>query len=883
MEQQLLKDTTVLPVVIGDRKYATTEHYVLSSLIKDQTYRDIISSYPIVKGRHVFNYHDQEQYSRVIHEACNKFNEKKCRSIQRKSGKTIGSLARDMIKSNSDFLYKPTTGSFPIVIGVVENENVMCGYNLIGHSLLRMKHIVEKLPDLSGPMEYIFWKSHPEKEDIPDLRTPKTYRAIFPKPKTKKQKQKQIDDEETSPDYFYEPDDNDEDYNVEEKEEEGYNPDEIPVYRNDRVRWIATNANFRLDDLRGVGAQADFLYATDAPLTDPFQTPDDLYSRTDPLYIFKIYKAAEKLVEFMKNGMDIRAFMNKSVDAVLWECKVSPELFGIDPRSLDPKQRHTIYVEYWHKFMSKTIPYYSLIEKEIMYPQNLAGFIRKEYVLDLNEKIGEKIKEILFASFIYQVIERSYKSVAPELRTVVMTREIKKFTEEEFNKITNDLYHLFFQGKFNLDEEGTKRIMLHESYRLSAEDIENALHFVPCKIVSTPALEINGTILDPMARVDIQIDNNVFHDLYQYIFYRLFIFYGSLTQTEAYQHLFHNGKMMDGNDSRLQKTLDMIVKTRRTELIRKAYAAKQKQYPQVQEMLLYAKATKKPINGEELSSSLWNEAHIDPIDLELMKWVVNYVPTDSRHYEKSIHLYTFLHDLVRSLNIMKSIVGKKLQRKSLDVFVKCFYHKLGTISKGLKVRKEAMPNDFFVYIKKTKTINDDDIEDLWRAVQPFISVFRNDKFVPSKWFEEAKMKMSSLRKSDFISAMSRVVKCMYPEQEVSNDQFYLITQIISGKDDIPMWPDPSFEMIREIDDSDTFGHLPEEIRKRIPKSKSSKKKRTENVKYNIVHPSFFPLQKDIQKAFDRPAIYDPVVSRASYALAALQKETIQPRRIVFFM
>jgi len=873
-----LNNTTVLPVKIGNRTYATTEHYVLSSLLKDIP-QDLVLSYPVDKARHVFNYYDQEQYRKIIYEASNKFNEKKCRSIQRQDGKTMGSLARQLLKDNTDFLYKTENGPFQSVIGLTDVENVLHGYNLIGHSLLRMKHLVEKLPDLSGPMEYIFWKSHPEKEKIPAMTSPKTYRTILPKKKPIAD-----DTQEEEEEYVYEEmGENDEEYESEEPEEQGYNPEEVPVYTNDRVRWIATNANSRLDDLREIGARADFLYTMDAPLSDPFQAPVDLYSRTDPLYIFKIYKAAEHLVDLMKNGMDIKAFLNKPVDAILWECKVSPELFGIDPRSLGPKQRHMIYVEYWHRFMSKTIPFYSFIEKEIMYPQNLAGFIRQEYAHDLNERIGAKIKEILFASFVYQVIERSYPHVAPEMRIIVLTREMKQFTEKEFVDITDRLYHLFFQGKFLLDEEGRQLILTHESYRLSAQDMEEALHFVPCKILSAPATDIQGTVLDPLAPADITIDDKVFHDLYQYLYYNLFMSYGSLTQDEAYDHLFYQGVMVRGNDPRLAKQLQEVVLTRKKELVRTTYLAKYAQYPQVQEMVLYSKASKNQIQKEgDDMVKLWNEVPTDPLDLELMKWVVKTIPASSSHHlEKSVHLYAFLHDLVRSLNLMKSVVGRRLQKKPLEVFFQCFHHKVKTIQQGIKVPKTRMPPEFLAYIRNTKTLHEEAIEDLWRMVFPLIYLFKQNKFHPAAWHQEAKMTMSSVSKQDFIHALSRVIHCLYPEQEVSNDHFYLITQMISGKDDIPMWPDPSFEMIREVEEGESLGHLPKEIRERLPKKKKSSK--METVQYNIVHPSFAPLQREIKEAFHRPAIHDAVVSRASYALAALQKETIQPRRIVFYL
>lgn len=858
----------LLPIRIGDREYPTSEHYILSSLLKDRLHKDMLLSYPADKIQDIFNQYDQEQYIKVVYDACNRFNEKKCRSIQHKGDKTIGSLARQMIRSHHDFLCKTSTNTpFRSVVGVEEEGNMLFGYNIMGHSLLRMRYILEGLPELTDQVsEYIFWKTHPE--DAGPIKDPKTYKTVFPS-KKKKQKPIPIKEEEDVADYFYEAEHADDD---DDPEEPGFNPEEgVPLYSNDRVRWIATNMNSRLDDLRDVGARADFLYATETAPTDPFHiSPDmELYSRTDPLSIFKIYKAAEHLVERMKNGMDIRVFLNKPVDAILWECKISPELF--DPRSLDPRQRHTIYTEYWNKFMSKTIPYYHFIEKEILYPCNLAGFIRKEHAPVLNVRIGQKIKEVLFASFVYQVIERSYPNVAPELRIIVMNREMKKFTTEEYDEITDKLYHLFFQNKFHLDEEGGRRIMMLESFRLTTDEMEDALRFIPHKNIIQPSLDIQGTILDPMAEADIHIDGRVFHDLFQYIFYQLFIFYGGMKPSDAYQLLFHDGNMLNGNDPKLPGVLVGVVRDRRMAYASQCVQAQYRQYPQVQELFLYSKAMGFP--GEDI-------LEMDPLDLRLMRWVVSILPREDKmqHFERSAHLYFFIHDMVRSMGIMRSILGKRLQNKSLDLFIRCFYHKLETIAEGVRVSKPTPP-EFISYMEDTKNITGASIHSLWHTLYPLIYVFQQDKFIPSKLFHETREKYPATTKEDMVRALSKIIGCLYQEKEVPNDHFYLLVQMMSGADDIPIWPDPSFELVKEMEEGEIqpLADLPVKLRKMI--RKKPKKPKMEVVQYNIIHPSFETSQPLLREAFGTPTM----VSRASYALAALEKEIAHPRRIVFYL
>lgn len=865
MEQSILNHS-VLPVKIEGQVYPSVEHYVLSSLLKNPLHQEMIRLQPVHKIRQLFNAYEQEQFMHLVYEACNKFNEKKCQSVQRYENKTLGSLARSLIKEHAQFIYKTTaTIPFRSVVGVEEMENVMYGYNMMGQSLVRMKYVLDKLPTLDDPLsEYIFWKS---RENTKPLSNPKTYKTIISN-KTKREKEETKDEDEVI-DFFVDTGEDEED---EEREEEAFNPEEVPVYRDDRVRWIATSSNSRLDDMRDVGAKADFLYSTETNPVSPFQlSTDDLYSRIDPLSIFKIYKATEHLVNMMKEGFDIKVFYNKAVDVILWECKISPEIFGMDPRSFNVRQRHMIYVDYWNQFMSKTIPFYTLIEKEILYPSNLAGFVRQEYVTSLNENIGQQIKEILFSSFVLQVVERSYPHVAPELKMVVLKREMATFTPEEYHNITDRLYHLFFQEKFRVDEEGVRRIMLLESYRLTTDEIDQALQFVPCKLMSTPALDIHNTILDPMSVVDVKLDNRMFHDLFQYLYYQLFIFYG---ETNAYEQLFYNGEMLKGTDKRLQQRLTEVVEKRKEELTRKGILAKHEQHPQIQELILYSKATKKSFD-----TKLWNQVEPNSHDLQLMKWIVSFIPKqDKRHFEKSIYLYFFLHDMIRSMKLMKSLVGKRLKDKSLETFLHCFYPQLKTLQKRIRVETKPIPRALSSFMEDTKTIIS--LTEWWKMIQPYVLLFQQESFIPSQWFQDAKKTYSHSTKKDVIQALSRVVQCLYPEDQIPpNDHFYVLTQMISGKDDIALWSDPSFQLIREREEKEV---IPEVLRK-IRKASKSKRPTMEVVQYNIVSPSFETEKEAIRQAFRRPSTYDPMVSRASFALEALEKETRNPRRIHFYL
>lgn len=818
-----------LPVRIRGRLFPTVEHYVLSSLLRDNVAQGVLVSYPKDKIQEVFNVYDQQQYEGVVYDACNRFNEKKCRSMERQGGKkTVGALSRELIRSAHDFVCA-TEGPFHTMVGVVDLGGVLHGYNIMGHSLLRMKYLLSKLPEPTDPVsEYIFWKTHPE--DVPDFQ-PKTYKAIIKRPTLKQIVQESKEDEVVAGFYEAEEPDDDEEVEVEE-----------PVYTdNNRVRWVST-----------VGARAsELMYATEVKPTNPFHLPSetDLYSRTEPFFIYKAHKAVDYLVNAMKNGIDIKSFLHKPVDSIIAECHIP----------LDPKR--SLHKECWDRFMTKTIPYYSLIEKEILYPQNMAGFVRKEYAIHLNGYIGHKVREVLFASFIYQVVERSYPQVAPELRTIVMSREMKKFSPEEYQDITDKLYRLFFEGKFRMDEEGVRRLTLLESYRLTSDEVEEAIRFVPVKYVQTPYLDIGKTILDPMAPVDVVLDGKVFHNLYQYIFYRLFLFYGA---ADPYQLLFDKNKDMMSGD-KLGDVLVNLIQARKKELESQVLLAIYEQYPHVEEAVIYSRAEKKPLGN------FLDEIGVNPLYLKMMKWVASLVPRDDLHQERSIYLYFFLMDMVRSLGIMKSILGKRVQGKSLKAFVHCFYRKLEMLRLG--VRATAPPAKFVSLMEDTNTITTASAQELWRFLYPFIHLFKQEKMVPSKLFKEAKQKYSStVNEESYIKTLSGIVRCLYEDKEVPNDHFYLLTQIISGKDDIPLWPDPSFEMMKDVEEEE--GVVAKQVRKFV--RRKSKKPTLEAVRYDIIHPSFLSKEQELDRAFGKNA------ARASYALASLLKETLHPRRIVFF-
>lgn len=837
-----------LPMRVGGRTYPTPEHYAMSSLVGGDLSRLTLSD-----ARVAFNRMDEGQYIRTVREACDRFNEKKCRSTASGGGgKTIGHLARELLRKNNDFVCATDANTpFRSVAGAEDLGGFFYGYNLVGLSLSRLRRIFAKLPAIPGGLEEsLFWRMHPEEEDIKKT-TLKTHKGMVPRKRGSASAKAAAvvaaagGSGEAELGFLYEPDEDDDEHL---EEEAGFYPDEVAVYTDKRVRWVPTSANFRVDDLRAVG---DMLYASEAMPTDPLRAK--LPPEADDHYIYCVAKAAAYLVERMENGWDIEEFINQPVDVILAR---SGTTIGTAPPGFK------------EAFLAKATPHYQLIRDELSYPQNLAGFTRKAHADKLNANIGKKIREILFASFLYQVVEKYYPNVAPGLRVVALRREASKFSTQEQETMTDKLYQLFFKGKFVVDEEGARRIALLEQGRLTEDAVANALRFVPRKnTIEQPCLEVGGTVLDPTFQTRVRIDGKEFDDLYQYAYYKLFLLYGA---QDAYDLV--AGRR--GNDPRLAGVLAALIEKKKDDYTAEAARAMLAQHAQTQEALAYARTT-----GKETEEP-WDNVQPDPDDLRLMEWVVSIIPGDDKHHaDKSARLFAFVRDVARSAGVMRSLLGKRVRGRSLEAFVRCFYPKLATIAAGSGTGTSTTPPASFVARMKG-AVAQEDITSLWRVVAPFARAFRQKTFVPSELFREAKELHPSATKEDAARALAAVVKCLYKEgEEVPNDHFYLLVSLMSGRDDAPMWPDPSYEMVMETtgegDRAPDLSDLPEKIRKKFPKRKRPAEA-FRTVRHDIFHPDFD--EKQMREWFG-----DKNAARASHAADALYRQALHPRRITFYI
>lgn len=937
---------TELSIHDGSMTHPSVEHYVMANLLKDGKDRIVLASFgSIDEAQSVFNRLDEKQFLRLLHEACNKFHEKKVRSVAKSgnSNKTLGAQCREFLRDASYVFYDAQGMPMPTTVGGVVSEDRLLGYDVVGHSLMRMKRLLRGVEIPEG-LELVFWKMNPAHEDIQPLtkkeleiqykevRNPKATLRIMetdvPAPRNAPHKRptatalrkekgdtsalimrEEIVEEDDEDDFLadlemmrgdeggsdseHEATDDEEDGEVlrrEEQPEEPALPDPVvPIYTGDgkkkKVRWVPTHIGPRIDDLREFGAAADMLYTKLAQPQDPFQKPDPLNTRTDPMRVFKIFKAVEHLVSRMHNGYDILVFQNNDIDTILWKCGILPEIFS--GHALSAPQKHQIFIECWDRFKSKTLSYYEFVELEILYPGNLVGFIRKAYAPKLNFFIGQKIKDILFRSFLHQVMDKSFPDVSPDMRTTAILREWRGFTHMEFEEITGELYHLFFAGNFMVGDEEKSLIHNHESQRITQHEIDIATAFTPITTIPSGAADVSGTILAPLHPVQLTIDGKVFHDLYQYIFFMIYQVYGGVSAHDAYEHLQQGGKLLKGDDPLLSQRLSLLVGAHRRRLMEEGMKLKLAQHTQVEELILYLTAMGKKLRflepRDEETPGAWSKIPLSTENLKIMSWVVSFVKDDlPQHLERCIFLFFFLHDLLRSMGLFSRLMGgEKLTTDRLQSFLHCFYKHLVVIASSDDHDDHSETPAFFSYAVRN-ILSKKDVSMLWSVVQAFADKLQTKTISPMDLFSESK-KMSRVSMEDTIRALTNVLRCLYKDMDkVSNDDLHTIVMIMSGRDNVAPWMDPVSEMVMERETSNMPRHiniLPKDIRDKIPVKKGTKSK--DVVELFMVHPDV-----DVSlllKELERPTSRDPLIARTSHAVAALHKNMLHPRRVMFYV
>jgi hypothetical protein len=647
-----------------------------------------------------------------------------------------------------------------------------------------------------------------------------------------------------------------------------YDPYAPPIVPKEKeLRWYYAPFNI-IDDIRH--GETDNLIM-DAVRQDPF---DMDYRIIDPLLVFKLYKTVEFLIGKIRQGIDILYLASKTIDEILFEGKVCPAIFG---GIIDTHLRQQIYTDIWDRYKAGQLENQSLIQLELDYPGNLIGFVRKYYLREINPSIGNNIREILFREFLRQVIHQSYPDINIVFMEMTVEREWKKFTEYEYIQITDRLFNLFFNNRFKLSIIDDIRLKATETQRKYPAELTHASHYIPRINMEDTTVDISGLLNLP---IGIQIDGYVFQTLYQWIYFSLFRKYGHISKKEAHSFI---------DDVNLQQRLDTIVQSQRQQAMLDAMRVKFRLYPQIQELLFYLESTNQIIRFQKEPDLMlfWKRIVTEDVDAfsqRLMEFIVNSIPPSNHHLEKCIFLFSFFNEFFRSMRIFQTINGTHLNQTTFDLFIECFYPSLQILPSPT----QDVPTPAFKTLFSLSRVRF--IPKAWTILNSYMEQFLSPDFIPSILFQQAKEMMRiEDRLMASIDVLIGIVRCLYePENDdISNDDLYHIVKIISGRNDIAPWEDPCRDIVMDrIIDPDPPGYrdLPTEIRDHdLIRKKKKPKKEQVVLHYTFIHPLLQPHMDRIKNMLGRTAIFDDVVSRITFAIASLFKNTTNPRRLHFFL
>lgn len=875
----------VLPLRDKNEYYPSVEHFMMSSMLGKQNDKNRVLSYPdLQEAKIVYNQLDEAQYIGLLEKCCMDFYQKKTRNTSKFGNTSLGVALRNHLRQNAEYVYRPKEDTpMSSVLGILNQH----GYNVLGNALKNLHHTL--LPhdrDIPAGMESLFWRM----EGRTTATSPKEFRFIHKGEEFTHDQKLDRALAQTLAANLMKKHTPLQDAEDDELLEEVFDED-----ADDAPKPSGELADLLLDEsvpkkpptYRQRRNRPDRLYFYEGGLS-PVEE-DALEKQTDPMQVFRIYKVAEFLSWLMDNGSDILSFWGKPIDTIFIEHRLCPELMG---NSIPPHIRRLIYKDYWDAFRNQTIPFFDLIKNEILYPNNIVGFIRKQKISQLNPNIGSKIQKILFASFLEQVVRKHYPQVQGSFIPMAVYRESGKFSMEEYQQITNHLYHLFFQDKFKVSPEDEFKIRFFEAQRRTLDQIQEALRFVPSHVIRPETVDVQtDPLLDPMSAGGIKTDGRTFEDLFQYIYFHLFQYYGDLKPEQAYAELKENGKLVNGDNPLLGERLNFLVQTRRRRLLEDALTLKFNTYPQVQEMLLYLLCTKQSLQFEEPMDSdtgaFWLKIagkHINPHDEQLMSFVLSYTKKD---FEKSIFLYSFLREFLRNLHLFKTLSGKRLSGSSLQGFFNCFYKNLLVLHKHHK-KSTPCPDEFKQVLEHTKSVQPKDTEFVWERVFSYIAHFTKQDFRPSALFNEAREEFMQVEKDQkmarLIRSFVKMIHCLYPrDSDITSPELYVLVQIFTGKDDILPWKGTSEIMEMEDDPNlppPLFHLLPPEIQKKIKLGKKGKVEKRQ-FRHDLVHPVARPLLPLLtsELGWDNHRVLSPL----SFALASILQNLTNTRRIQFFL
>lgn len=257
------------------------------------------------------------------------------------------------------------------------------------------------------------------------------------------------------------------------------------------------------------------------------KTHSSYYALTES-NIFRIYQAQELLVHHMQQGHDIIDFIGQDVDAI-------HQYLGVLYPSLPYLSSATV----WTEVMNNHNPRFQNIQLEIDYPLNLAGFVRKQHIVDFNFRLRKKFNRLMLSKYFGYVLRKRFRKDidVSQIESFYVPQQLTRMSITDQEQLATMLYNMYNDPSTNdktlvfLQRSDLETLHAIELQFLSPTDIARAQRYVPFlyrikqdnavyvyDVFTTPQIQPSTTTVTPFTNFPISKDNVDFPNLVSFVF-----------------------------------------------------------------------------------------------------------------------------------------------------------------------------------------------------------------------------------------------------------------------------------------------------------------------------------------------------------------------------
>ena len=300
------------------------------------------------------------------------------------------------------------------------------------------------------------------------------------------------------------------------------------------------------------------------------------YYKITELTIHQIYRANVLMIHHLQQGNDILVFMGKPV-----------EVIGETLGSLYPNKTLLSSKVVFDNF--KNDAYFQNIQYEIDYPWNLAGFVRKEYIQQINYYLRIRFNTKMISKYFEHVLQTKFKHVIDTTQmSYYVQQQLAKLGTQKFQDLSDRLFAMYNHPLQNekvltfLDSASIQELYDIEVQFLNSDEIAAGENFVPFLYnikpgksiyiydeAKTSNLEPSTAFLSPLNSHHFTSDKLRYDDLVLFIFVQLTTCLTNLSVDKAYA-LLENCEDVEA----CQQKLEIAVRMYKVVLMKKGMAAK---------------------------------------------------------------------------------------------------------------------------------------------------------------------------------------------------------------------------------------------------------------------------------------------------------------------